>query len=1144
MKLRYFSSIFCILVLGALAIHAQIPQDTTLSAYTGQTEITAKSRVTLKAGFRIPSGKKVRVFTQASFLNWANLSSKPSSDQNYILTRIFKREGVKDDVAAASNAYKTHEVNQSIQYFDGLGRPLQTVIVQGSPSFADVVQPVVYDAFGREAVKYQPYAISSNGGAYRTDGPIAANAFYKNPTTGIASTDNSYAITVFEPSPLNRVVEQGASGTSWQPASGSDAGHTQKIVYGTNAGDVKLWVVNASGASGTTNYTAGKLYKTTLKDENWKAADLKAGTTDEYKDFEGRVVLKRIWENDTRSLSTYYIYDDLGNLRYVLPPAVNENGQSLISSFKESDAVFLQFIYGYHYDGRNRLVEKKIPGKGWEYLIYNKLDQVVLTQDANRRVDSHWVFTKYDALARVVSSGLYTSTANRDALQLTVDGQTVLWEKKITTDIGYDNLSFPQRIAGYYSINYYDDYIFPGNTFGEPAGNQVGAARTRSLLTGTKVNVLGSTKMLLSVYYYDAEGRVLQTKSINHLDGQDIIDNTYNFAGELTASKRSHTGSSTGVATNIANRYFYDHMGRKIAALENINGQGEVVLSKLDYTETGQLVGKQLHSTNNGSSYLQQTSFAYNERGWLSKSLSNEFNLQLKYEDGAQWNGNISGQVWGRGAGKLDNTFTYSYDKLNRLTDAVSPGLGESISYDVMGNIKTLTRDGKVNTYSGYTGNQLTKITGFTNSSYDYDDNGNLKIDSEKNIRLTYNYLNLPDTVTGSQNISYTYDAAGNKLRKKVGAVVTDYIGGIQHKTDGTIDIIATEEGMARNNNGTYSYEYNLSDHLGNVRYTFNRHPVTGTVQTLQSDNYYAFGLRKIVQAGNNKYLYNSKELQEELEEYDYGARFYDPVIGRWTSIDPLAEKSRRWSPYVYGDDNPIRFIDPDGMETQECCGLFFKGVAQGFVNNYKAIGKVLSTNPVTTLKSITLGGAAKFAANTATFGMSGAVEQNYALGKAVLTGDARGAGNIIGDAGANVINTAAAMGAGKVLGALKSTGVAEATTTLYRGVNESHPGFKNAINGVAEPIGGNASAGAHNAGNTQSSFTSWTTNPEVAGNYALRPNGSGVMLETTVPTSSTVASPSLKNVNLKQSPGTVVNESEILLRGTVSGATVRPVRP
>ncbi|MBB6499698.1 DUF6443 domain-containing protein [Pedobacter cryoconitis] len=1150
---RYLYSpalIFCALFLGIHSSKGQMPKDTTLNAYTNQTEIKAVRSITLLPGFTIPAGKTVRIFTGINFDNWVALSSKPSTDQNYILARVFRRPDIKTDAAASSNSYNTAEVNQSIQYFDGLGRPMQTVIIQGSPGFADVVQPVTYDAFGREDKKYQPYAITSNGGAYRSDALTGLTAFYATPTAGIAATGYPYGQTVFEPSPLNRVVEQGAPGADWQPVSGSNTGHTQKIEYGTNAADdVKLWTITTTGASGTTNYGVGKLYKTTSKDENWKAADLKAGSTDEYKNFDGLVILKRVWETDTKSLSTYYVYDDLGNLRYVLPPAVNENGQSNISSFAESDDVFKQFIYGYHYDGRRRLVEKQVPGKDWEYLVYNSLDQVVLTQDANGGAAKQWIFTKYDALGRVVISGLYTKDIKRAALQDLVTAQKVLWENRIASgDIGYDNLSFPlaSDISSYYVINYYDDYSFPlVGTFGQPSGNQMGAERTKSLMTGTRITTLGTSNMLLSVYYYDGEGRLVQTKRENHLGGTDIVDNAYNFAGELTESTRNHTIKGQA-ATVIANRYFYDHIGRKIATSESINGQPEIVLNKLDYTETGQVVTKQLHSTDNGGSYLQTITYGYNERGWLNKSASDLFNMQLKYNEGdkPQWNGNISKQLWGRAKDNLDNNFIYSYDKLNRLTDATSTNLAEIISYDVNGNIKTLTRNGLLNTYSGYTGNQLTKITGFTNSAYGYDANGNLNNDSEKNIKLTYNYLNLPQTITGSQNLSYTYDAAGNKLKKTGGSVTTDYIGGIQHKGDGTIDIITTEEGLVRNNGGIYSYEYTLTDHLGNNRATFYKNP-SASIEVLQKDDYFAFGLRKAVltASNDNKYLYNGKELQDELGQYDYGARFYDPVIGRWTSVDPLAEKSRRFSPYTYVENNPIRNIDPDGMATYPIITITnqvigrTKQTVAGYSSRYSNNSKVATT-------TINVYRAVVTDTEDASFHMEfGVTRAGYAVTKSDYSNAYKENGNGDGPRTATNVGFVPAVGSSKTY---------DAEPVQVAGL----PALKLTQNGSDKLPSADRSAAVE--AEVPGAHTNYVTGEEMhVGGYYVTPNGNtnvamaygcfGVVNpnnSSSNPSNSTVTSVVNSIVNQANNSQTDPGKIQVVVQGTSSDPTRKTVTP
>jgi len=218
-------------------------------------------------------------------------------------------------------------------------------------------------------------------------------------------------------------------------------------------------------------------------------------------------------------------------------------------------------------------------------------------------------------------------------------------------------------------------------------------------------------------------------------------------------------------------------------------------------------------------------------------------------------------------------------------------------------------------------------VSGITR--YTYDGNGNMltaanTANTGQNKSFTYNILNLPNVVTVPNGTdTYTYDAEGNKLRRVsvIGGVTktTDYIGGIEYDNSSTaIGFMQTEEGKAVPN-GTTNYDYNcyLGDNLGNTRVTFGAKTAAAVVY--QQDDYYPFGLEILrtspIPNPKNEYLYNKKELQEDFTDYDYGARFYDPVIVRWGVVDTYAEHPDQvdLSPYVYVADNPINTEDPDG---------------------------------------------------------------------------------------------------------------------------------------------------------------------------------------------------------------------------------------
>jgi len=922
------------------------------TSISGATSLSyAPGNLTLSTSYRVlvtSNGISAPTNTSTVNLNCVALGPLPSQDQNYVVSSTIKKPGIISGGQLAG--LTVCELNQTIQYFDGLGRPLQTVTVKGSPSLKDIVQPVAYDAFGREATKYLSYADAGTAnGTYRTNAltaGVGVLAFY-NPagssgsqqSNGILRTVSPFSQTVFEPSPLNRVLEQGAPGEAWQPGASRTAIAGRTVVVGYGSNNITTTYTTATGfavrlytaginttpgsehlraLSGTGYYLANQLYLTISKDENWLPADVKLGTTEEYKDKEGRVVLKRTFNKVgavLQTLSTYYVYDDLGNLSFVLPPGANPDGIAV-----PTQAVLDNFCYQYRYDGRQRLIEKKLPGKDWEFMVYNKLDQLVASQDVIQRAKApqEWLITKYDAFGRVALSGIYaypSSTAGasyRKILQDTVDARAKLWEIRTTAGNGYNNQSWPSsNITTTLALNYYDDYTAPGLPAASPYNLSGSYKNAKSLPTVSKTNVLGTTHMLWHVNYYDQEGRVVRTIQQHYkgaavtTDNYDDVVNTYNFPGELTAGTRTHYVNGTA-QLYAANRLTYDHMGRAKDTYQKTGDNAsttntEILLSRKSYNEVGQLKSKQLHSANPGVAtpvFAQTVSYTYNARGWLKTQGSALFNETLNYEEvvsglTSQYNGNISRQQWGPVATPALHNYIYSYDKLNRLTHAISDeGNNEVLSYDLMGNISTLQRK-KDNVlvdqlkYSYTTGNRLANVLDSTatvdipfqlpgTTTYTYNANGNMltrgnTANTANNISaITYNYLNLPSTLTASgAAVIYTYDAGGNKLRKQVASVSinNEYIGGINYE-GGVLKFVSTAEGrVVRNGATSYSYEYTLADHLGNGRVYFDINGTAG--RKIQEVDYYAFGLdmQRSLSGTENKYLYNGKEKQDQGED-------------------------------------------------------------------------------------------------------------------------------------------------------------------------------------------------------------------------------------------------------------------------------------
>lgn len=906
---------------------------------TGNETLIASESITLKPNTWIKAGS-----TFIAKIESDAYRSNQFSNENYVFTRIFQTP-----INTSSEITKNSDVVETINYFDGLGRSMQNINIKASPTLKDIITTIAYDSIGRQKMEFLPYMDTSiNLASYRNTAITNTSDYYvTHYSADLNSTKpNPFSEKEFEHSPLSRVMRQAAPGLDW--ALGNE--HEIKFDYQTNEeNEVKQFAIRSkinletldSKIYSLSYYPIGSLNKKIIKNENWVTSDGNNKTTHEFRDKEGNLVLKRTFGiskvngNLTNvNHDTYYLYDEYGNLTYVIPPLADTdtlikteqsvgsyedfskifnhsvfsgttngggsvtvtivnnilkvvfsagydssllsnipqnlltlpcnlpdinlgtisngnynasiiNGKLKLTSITgapstgfsatftvnlptscngyrtEPDITILNNLcYQYKYDTKNRLIEKKLPGKDVEYIVYDKLDRPLLTQDANLRASNKWLFTKYDAFSRPAYTGEYINATDvtRISVQALADNSAIVFEKKQAstlningTNLNYTNTAFPNSGIDLFTINYYDDY----NNIDLDGGASTTCygitpiANAKGLATCSKVRVLGTNNWITNVSYYDNKGRAIYNyNKNNYLDAINTVKTQLDFGGKILETTSAHK-KGNDVLITIVDSYSYDHLGRLLTQKQTINNQTQEVIVSNVYDNLGQLITKGVGGKIN-QSRLQNIDYNYNIRGWLKNindvnAIGNDlFAFQINYNKPISgtslYNGNISQTLWK--TNNIDNSlknYTYSYDELNRLTAATDnlERYNENSSYDKNGNVLTMFRNGNtiLNTqnygnidnliYTYDSGNKLVKVEdtsenseGFSNGNnlaieYTYDANGNMKTDENKRIRsVEYNHLNLPTRMSisynGSGQIDYIYDALGNKLQKTV----------------------------------------------------------------------------------------------------------------------------------------------------------------------------------------------------------------------------------------------------------------------------------------------------------------------------------------------------------------------------------------
>lgn len=833
----------------------------------------------------------------------------------------------------------------STQYVDGLGRPIQTVVKQGSletgSAPTDLINMHTYDEWGRESFRYLPSPASGTGtnlsindGLFKSNPFEQQEAFYSQYLSSqqgeVASGKNwAYAQTNMERSPLNRVLETFAPGKSWvgtQHEATELNRHSikQKNWQNTATDAVRIWDVvvaavgNFSTYSSPGSYSAGELSKRVTVDEHGKQLI-------DFTDKNGRLILKKVQltanpDNGSGAgysgwLCTYYLYDDFGNLRCVVQP----RGVELIAStWSLTDATILaEQCFRYEYDTRQRLIIKKVPGAGETYMIYDAKDRLVLTQDANMRNGTssyRWLYTKYDDLNRPTATGLWSNSGSRSSHALAAEssndypdltGQTT----QLLSETFYDDYSWLAAHGAPLPATRHtgdDAYLLAQDLSNFPYPESVvQGSQTRGLVTGTKTRILETGNYVFSTNYYDSKGRLIQTMKHNITGGLEVYTTQYGWQGlPLLSIVSIEKAGSPAQTTMTVTKNSYDELGRVVTTekrIRNTHVNANAMsnwhkISEQQYDALGQLKSKKLAPDHNSSNGLETQDYQYNIRGWLlgvnrdyAKDVNNNryFGFDLGYD-------------------KTDNgligSTQYNASQFNgNITGVVwkSKGDGEKRRYDFAydGANRLLKAD-----FTQYTGSAFDQSAGLNfnlkmgdgaSPASAYDANGNI-------LRMQQWGL----TLTGSiqmDDLSYGYEEneKSNRLRRVVDAITsTENLGDFKDGTSGT--------------SNDYAYDYNgnlisdLNKNISSIGYNHLNLPKLVTVSGKGTITY-------IYDAGGNKLRKVTSESGATVQHN--GTGYTTNITTTTTYLGGLVVESKAYSHAALASLNYTDRLQFVGME-------------------------------------------------------------------------------------------------------------------------------------------------------------------------------------------------------------------------------------